>query len=80
MDSQEPERKMEPAGKVGSVATLLVGMGLLVLAGMNLFTNLLQFQAGQWQQNIGIAVLLTIVFAVLPGWFGARLVFRSTYS
>lgn len=56
---------------------LLAGMGLLVLAGMNLFTNLLQLMNGQWKQNVGISLVLMLFFAVVPAWFGVQLVFRA---
>lgn len=56
------------------IAAVMLGMALLVLGGMNLFTNLLQIQAGQWQHNAGLSAVLMLVFAGIPAGLGAWLV------
>ncbi len=60
------------------LSAMLLGMALLVLGGMNLFTNLLQIQAGQWQHNVALSAILMLVFAGIPAGLGAWLVIGAT--
>ena len=60
---------------------LVAGMLLLVVGGMNLFTNLLQIRDGDWSmdgQNTMLSMIMTGITSIVPAGFGAWLVHRST--
>lgn len=60
------------------LSRLVTGMALLVLAGMNLFTNLLDVSRGGWIQNQAVAWLLTIATTAIPAAAGIWLVLAGT--
>lgn len=80
MNQQTKERDRNIQRSSASLGMLVLGMCLLVLGGMNLFTNVLQLIDGQWQQNILLSVLLTLVFSALPALIGAWLVYTASAS
>jgi|GEM_PF-5932565 len=73
---RERDRKI----RSGATAWAMLGLGmcLLVLGGMNLFTNVLQIRHGHWQQNVVLSAALAVAFSVIPAIFGGWLVYRAT--
>ncbi len=78
MNQQTKNRDKNIQRTSAGLGMLFLGMCLLVLGGMNLFTNVLQIRDGQWQQNILLSVLLTLAFSALPAIIGGWLVYRAT--
>ncbi len=78
MTQSHKQRPASTSKGLGNFGMLLAGIGLLVLGGMNLFTNVLQIRAGLWRQNFLPAVCLMLLFSIVPAVTGAMLVFRST--
>ena len=78
MNREAKQREKTIQRTTTGLAMLVLGMFLLILGGMNLFTNVLQVWNGEWQQNFLMSAFLAVLFSAIPALIGGWMVYRAT--